>query len=130
MAQAIAGIVMAFTTSWLVSLIALVIVPLVIITFWLGELWVDKLWLVFNETSTTAASKAEEVISQFRTVKAFDAEMKEFNAYASSLDDIDDVYSTTSLAHATKDSIINFLANAMTAAILFLTSWASKQEIQ
>ncbi|EAY11234.1 ABC transporter family protein [Trichomonas vaginalis G3] len=121
--QAIGGIVLSFISSWRVSLICLVAIPIVLVTFWLGEFYVGKLWYKYNERSTTAASKAEEVITQFRTVKAFDGEMKEYDAYTSSLDGVDDVYTTTSIVHGVKDGVISFFANAMIAAVLYFTSY-------
>ena len=123
LAQAIAAVIMAFTTSWLISLVLLVAVPLVLITFYIGEKVVDGLWNEYNEKTTSAAAKAEEVISQFRTVKAFDGEMKEFQAYNVSLNGISDVYDKTSLAHGAKDSIISLIANCTIAVILYLVSW-------
>ena len=121
--QAVSGIVMAFCTSWLISLILLITCPLVLITFYIGEKVVDGLWEEYNQQSTTAAAKAEEVISQFRTVKAFDGEMKEFRAYNKSLNGIDRVHDKTSLAHGAKDSIINLLANGTVCAILYLVAY-------
>lgn len=121
--QAIGGIVLAFVTSWLVSLVCLVAIPFVLITFFVGEKIVDKLWIKFNEKSTTAASKAEEVITQFRTVKAYDGEMREYKSYADTLEGVDDVYKVTSIAHGVKDGLISFFGNAMTATVLFLVSF-------
>jgi ABC-type multidrug transport system fused ATPase/permease subunit len=106
-----------------VSISCIVAIPIVLVTFWLGEKIVDKLWFKYNEQSTSAASKAEEVISQFRTVKAFDGEMKEYNLYNKSLNGVDDVYTTTSVAHGIKDGVITLVANALIAGVMYLTSY-------
>jgi ABC-type multidrug transport system fused ATPase/permease subunit len=121
--QAIGGVILAFTTSWLVSLTCLVAIPIVLLTFWLGEKFIDKLWYKYNENSTSAASKAEEVITQFRTVKAFDGEMKEYELYNQSLKGVDDVYKTTSIAHGVKDGVITLVANLLIAGVMYLTSY-------
>lgn len=123
LSQAIAGIILAFYTSWLVSTISLIVIPLVTLTYYLGEKYVDKLWYSYNETSSAAASKAEEVITQFRTVKAFDGEMKEAEHYCNGLTNVNSVYRVASSAHGWKDGIITFLSNSMTASILYFTSY-------
>ena len=122
-AQAISGIVMAFVTSWLISCVLFIACPLILLTFWIGEKVVDGLWEEFNEKTTTAAAKAEEVITQFRTVKAFDGELKEFYEYNKSLNGINEVHDKTSIAHGAKDGIITLIANMTTTVILYLVAY-------
>lgn len=120
---AVGGIVMAFITSWRVTLIVCATIPVVLLVFFICEKWVGKLWFKYNEKSTFATSKAEEVITQFRTVKAFDGEMREFEIYSESLDGVDSVYTTTSVVHGVKDGIVAFIENGMIAAICYITCY-------
>jgi ABC-type multidrug transport system fused ATPase/permease subunit len=123
LAQAIAGLCLAFATSWRVALVCCPAIPLSAITFVVGEHLVDKLWLKFNAASSACISKAEEVIMQFRTVKAFDCEVYESDGYTNGLKNVDDVYKTTSWVHGIKDGLIAMYIWGMLAGLLYYTCW-------
>ena len=123
LAQVVSGLVIAFTTNWLVSCCSLVAIPIVIIAFWVGKKCISDLFIKYNETSTSASAKAQEVITQFRTVKAFDGEMKEYDLYSKTLENVDHIFVSTAVATGLKDGIISFSTNGLTAAVLYFTSY-------
>jgi ABC-type multidrug transport system fused ATPase/permease subunit len=123
LAQALAGLILGFCTSWRVALICCPAIPLSAVTFIVGEHLVDKLWLKFNTASSACISKAEEVIMQFRTVKAFDCEVYESTAYTDGVRNVDEVYKTTSWVHGVKDGLISMYVWGMIAALMYYTCW-------
>jgi ABC-type multidrug transport system fused ATPase/permease subunit len=122
-AQALAGLILAFATCWRVALVCSPAIPLSAVTFVIGEALVDRLWLKFNAASSACIAKAEEVIMQFRTVKAFDCEVFESDNYSTGLKSVDDVYKTTSLVHATKDGLIAMYIWGMLGGLLYYTCY-------
>ncbi|KAH0790056.1 ABC transporter family protein [Histomonas meleagridis] len=122
-AQSIAGIILAFCTVWRVTLVCCVVIPLCAITFIVGSKCIDKLWIEYNDSSTACSTKAEEVITQIRTVKSFDCELHEFELYSQSLDSVYGVYKKTSLAHGIKDGLITLFVWLMIAVLIYYVSW-------
>jgi ABC-type multidrug transport system fused ATPase/permease subunit len=121
--QAISGIVYVLIRSWLVSLVAIGCVPLIILVFVLGEKMIEKIWIEYSAAATANSNKAEETITQFRTVKSFDAEMKEFEDYSRGLDGVDKIFHKTSIAHGTKNGLLQLLSNAMTGGLIYLACY-------
>jgi ABC-type multidrug transport system fused ATPase/permease subunit len=121
LSQAVIGVLLALFTAWCVCLSCLPGVPLAAVTFVLGEVAVGRLWFRFNERSSATSAKAEEVITQFRTVKAFDCEIFESDVYSQNLEGIHDVYKTTSYAHAVKDGLIMLYLWLMIAGLMYYT---------
>jgi ABC-type multidrug transport system fused ATPase/permease subunit len=108
-AQSLGGIILAFTYSWRVCLVALGAIPFVALSYWLGEVCVERMWAKFQDTSSKAATKAEEVITAFRTVKSFDNELYEAELYTRGLWSVHDVLKMTSVAKAVQNGLVNLL---------------------
>jgi ABC-type multidrug transport system fused ATPase/permease subunit len=121
--QAIAGMIMALVTMWQVGLPCLGVVGICCGIYLFGEHILDKLWDEYNENSSFATSKAEEVITSFRTIKSFDNERYEAENFRASLQKVDSVFDKTSLAQGTKDAIIWSLVNCTIAGLLYFGSW-------
>jgi ABC-type multidrug transport system fused ATPase/permease subunit len=119
--QSVAGIILALVTGWRVCIVVLPGIPLAAVAFVIGEVLVGKLWYRYNDESSASAAKAEEVVTQFRTIKAFDCEMHEAELYAKSLDSVHDVYKSTSYVHAAKDGFIQLITWAMIAGTMYYT---------
>ena len=77
----------------------------------------------YNEGASAAASKAEEIITSFRTFKSFDCELKESEIFKSQLISVDNVFKKTSISQAAKDSFISLVLNGFQALILYIASW-------
>ena len=122
-AQALGGIVLSFVVMWQVALPACGVIIICGIIYVVGERFIDKLWNDFNTRSSTASSKAEEIITSFRTIKAFDSELHEAKEYRKALDDVDKVFDKTSVAQGVKDGLIWGLIHTMIPGILYMASW-------
>ena len=122
-AQALAGIIVAFIYSWQTTLACFIGFPLCCVVYWVGECLVGRLWTQFNQSTTNASTKAEEVIAAFRTVKSFDNELLETEKFRVSLDEINRVYDKTSLLIGSKDAAIILIINCMLIGFLYFASW-------
>jgi ABC-type multidrug transport system fused ATPase/permease subunit len=123
LAQAVIGVILALATVWRVTLACLPAIPLCGATYLIGEWFVQKQWYRFRDESNASGAKAEEVITQFRTVKAFDCELFEAGLYSSSLHNVHDIYKDTSWIHGIKDGLIQLYIWAMIAGLLYYTLW-------
>lgn len=122
LAQALGGVILALITCWQIALAAIGVIFISTLVYYIGDKIIDKLWVAFNETSTSATNKAEEVITSFRTIKSFDNELYEAHQYSLDLAAINNVFKKTSIAQGVKDGIISFLINAMIGGFAY---WAS-----
>lgn len=112
-AFAISGVVIAFTTSWAVTLMWVATLPIILIVFFLTEKCIGKIWHSYNDKSTSALSSATEVIGQFRTVKAFDQELSEYEKYSSNLDGVDNVFTRSAAIQAVKCGLLTFIEQGL-----------------
>lgn len=118
-AQILAGLILAFVLSWRLALIALAPYPICVIIYVICEKYASKLWLEFRDSSAAAASKAEEVITSFRTVKSFDNELYEAELYSSNLNKDHDIIRRTSKVHATKNFFLEIFIWATLPLIMY-----------
>ncbi|OHT10311.1 ABC transporter family protein [Tritrichomonas foetus] len=121
--QAAGGLILSYITMWQVALPATVFVILCTVSYYIGDRVVTKLWEEFAQHSSKATSKAEEVITSFRTIRSFDNEMYETQQYGKVLDDVDAIFSKTSIAQGLKDSVILFFTNLMLPVFIGLGSY-------
>jgi ABC-type multidrug transport system fused ATPase/permease subunit len=121
--QAVGGVVLALINNWLAAMVAIGCIPLIILIFFCGEKVIEKLWDEYSKCSTANTDFAEEVISQFRTVKSFDCEMKESENYSKGLDGIDGIFKKESWAHGVKNGILTFLTTFMIGCLLYFSSY-------
>jgi ABC-type multidrug transport system fused ATPase/permease subunit len=117
--QSMAGIILAFIYSWKIGLISLAVAPLAALIYWGGESCIERTWSKFQDTSTWAASKAEEVITSFRTVKSFDNEIAEAERYSDGLWSVHKVLKLTSMAKSVQFGAVNFVTWGTVAATVY-----------
>lgn len=122
-AQAVAGLVVAFIYSWQATLAVFIGFPLCGLVYYIGELFVGRLWNQFNSSTADASTKAEQVITAFRTVKSFDNEMYEVQKYRKSLGEINAIYNKVSILIGSKDGSVVIIINSMLIAFLYFASW-------
>ena len=122
-AQAVAGLITAFIYCWQATLACLIGFPLCAVTYIVGEILVGKLWRDFNQSTSDASTKAEQVIAAFRTVKSFDNEMLEASKFRKSLNEIVQIYNKTSILIGSKDAIVLLIVNSMLIGFLYFASW-------
>lgn len=123
LAQAIAGLILAFCYVWRVSLAVSPVIPVSSLVYIIGNVFLEKLWEKFNKCVTDCVDKAEESIVQIRTVKAFDCELKEAAAYSKNIGGIESVAKRWSIVAGVKDGIISVLSWGMMAGIMYYTYW-------
>ena len=129
--QWISGLIIGLLQSWKVTLIAMVCLPLHTLTQRLGNSLLDKLYMSENEKSTKVSAKAEEILTSFRTVKAFDAEMREYHAYKERLVDVHETVRKTSLVNGARACASGLVYWGVTSYVLYYTgTQAAKGEIE
>jgi ABC-type multidrug transport system fused ATPase/permease subunit len=121
--QALSGIVVAFIYSWKIALVAMAALPLSALVIWIGEFCIERRWQRFNESCHSAESKAEEIITSFRTVKSFDNELFEADRYTDGLWSIHNVVRTTTVAKAMQISIVELLTWGTIAAVVYYAGY-------
>jgi ABC-type multidrug transport system fused ATPase/permease subunit len=77
MINVIMGIIFTVISSWLIFVIVLALSPILFIIYYIGERMIKKHNQDFFSSSSDCVGHAEEIITQFRIVKSFDAEKKE-----------------------------------------------------
>ena len=92
LAQAIGGFIIALVYAWQATLAVCIGFILSAIIFYIGEKIIGKLWITFNKSTSDATTKAEQVISAFRTVKSFDNELSEAEKHRKNLEEVNKVY--------------------------------------
>lgn len=121
--QSAGGVILSLVKMWQAAMIAVGGIIIAALIYYFGDKIVDKIWVEYNENASAAASKAEEIITSFRTIKSFDCEMKESDIFKTQLVSVDNVFKKTSIAQGVKDSLISLVLNGFQAIILYLASW-------
>ena len=121
--QVFGGIILSLVTMWRVALPCCGVMIVCALIYVIADRIIDKLWEEFNNSSSTATSKAEEVITSFRTIKSFDNELFEAAEYRRALKSVDAVFDKTSIAQGIEDGFIFGLVHVMIAGLLYLGSW-------
>lgn len=117
----VVGIVICFAESWQVTLIALSCFPIYGLSQILGKKYINRLYLNYNDTSTKATAKAEEILTCFRTVRPFDAELREYHSYRQRLFAVHDVLLKTSFVRGCQRSVESLTHWGMASFVLYYT---------
>ena len=119
--QWISGLAVCIWQSWQVTLITLLCLPFYALSQHLGNKYADSLWLSHNERTTKVSAKAEEIMTSFRTVRSFDAEMREYQSYKQKLFDVHEVVAKTAIIHGVKEFMSTIIHWGMTSFVLYYT---------
>ena len=117
----IVGIIICFAESWQVTLIALSCFPIYGLSQIIGKRYINRLYLNYNDTSTKATAKAEEILTCFRTVRPFDAELREYHSYRQRLFAVHDVLLKTSFVRGIQRSVESLTHWGMASFVLYYT---------
>ena len=117
--QILSGLILSLVIEWRLGLIVLAIYPICALIYGVGEYYASKLWLEFRDSSSKAVSKAEEVITQFRTVKSFNNELYEAMSYSKNLKKDHEIIKRSSTVHAIK----NFFMELVIWGIIPVMMW-------
>ena len=117
----VAGVVITFVISWKLTLISFTIIPVLIILISLTDKYAGKQWGIYYSEADTASSRAQEVLSQFRTVKSYDCENEEYQSYSSKIRNGEKIHTKASLVIAFKQAFSLFLVYGIIAAIAYFS---------
>jgi ABC-type multidrug transport system fused ATPase/permease subunit len=123
--QSVVGVLLAVAVSWRVSIVCFPSIIVAAAVYIVGQLLAQRRWSKFHEEFSAGMGKAEEVISQFRTVKAFDCELYEVSIYSNSLNSIREVHKATSWIHGIKDGLIQLILYMICAEAQYYTIWTT-----
>lgn len=115
------GLISCLFQSWKVSLISLCCFPVYALCELIGNKYANRLFVKYNDRRTNAASKAEEIFTCFRTVRPFDAELREYHEYRKRLFDVHEIIMKTSLVRGVQNGIESLTHWGVTSFILFYT---------
>ena len=119
--QWVCGVIVCFSQSPKLSFILLLTAPLYMIVQKFGDKKIDELWFNYNDCSTAVSAKSEEVLTSFRTVRAFDAEKREYKNYKDRLHSVYEVIKKNSIIHGTKEFLSAMIQWGSASLILYVT---------
>jgi ABC-type multidrug transport system fused ATPase/permease subunit len=129
--QVVLGFILIGSIHWKILLTATCLVPLYAMAGFFGKGAIEKLWSRFNDRQTHVSVKSQEIISLFRTVRSFDAELREYRNYKARLDLLHDAICDTARYHGIKEALSTLSMWTMVSALLFLSgTMAAKGEIE
>lgn len=115
----VSGLIIGLTQSWKVTLVAICSLPLHAAQTYFGKKSGDKLWLERHDKASRVSAKEEEILSSFRTVKAFDAEMREYQSYKGRLQDVHEVVRKGALMNAFRSFTSSIVHWGMSGLVLY-----------
>jgi ABC-type multidrug transport system fused ATPase/permease subunit len=119
----VAGVCLSLSAMWPVALPMVGILAICGLIYYFVDQIINQLWEKFNAGAAAATSKAEEVITSFRTIKSFDNELLEAKKYQKALKLVDSIFDHTSIAQGLKDAIVWTIVNVTIGGMLYLSSW-------
>lgn len=122
-AQTIGGVTVTVVSVWQAGLIMIGSLVISGFIYFYGDRIVNKIWAEYSANQTDAASKAEEIITSFRTVKSFDCELKESQIYKEKMKNVDTILKRHSIAQGTKEGLILLVLYITMAIIFYYVSW-------
>jgi ABC-type multidrug transport system fused ATPase/permease subunit len=129
--QWFSGLWICLAQSWKVTVFISLCTPLHTAVNYCGNQFLEKIWLEQNERVTKVSARSEEILSSFRTVRAMDAEMREYAVYKQRLFDVHEMIVKTSAISGIRGFIDGIIHWGMTSAILYMTGMqAHKGEIE
>ena len=129
--QWVAGVVICCSKSVKFTLLLMLVAPIYMLVKKVGDKKLDDLWLSYNDSSVDVSSKSVEVLTSFRTVRSFDAEMKEYKIYKEKLDVVYQIMKKNSVIHGIREFVSSFILWGSAALILYVTGIkAARNELE
>lgn len=119
--QWLTGLILCLISSWKATIVILIFMPFRAIINSFGNSWIDRLVRQHDLKNVAVSAKAKEILSSYRTIRSFDAEMREYHIYKEKLQAVHDINSKTAMIVGVKDSIQSILQWVMVAIILYIT---------
>ena len=125
------GLIVCLSVNVKITLIIMCCLPFYALAQFLGSKAINRIWKEYSESNEAVGAKAEEILTSFRTVKSFDAEMREYKNYKDKLKSVYDVQVRASRIHGAKECVSQIVIWVMTSYILYYTgNLAAKGEIE
>lgn len=123
--MALAGFIVAMCWGWKYTL-EFICFPIVLgLEIWGGNRLADHVYNKYKEKGSEAADIASSVVTEFRTVKAFDQEMTEADHYKKSLKDEEKIMIKVSFVRA----VAKMISLCILAAMVLVFSWYMMREL-
>jgi ATP-binding cassette subfamily B protein len=125
------GALLCYSIHWKLCVIAMLLLPFYTLSDYLGGYLVNTLSVEFNDRQKDAAAKSQEVLSSFRTVRSFDAELREYQQYKKRLNAMDSVVEKAATYRGIKEGLASVSTWGMVAILFYVTGQlAVKGEIE
>ncbi|KAK8900237.1 hypothetical protein M9Y10_002560 [Tritrichomonas musculus] len=125
------GLIVCLSINVKITIIIMLCLPFYALAQFLGNKGIERIWREYSESNEAVGAKAEEILTSFRTVKSFDAEMREYKNYKEKLKAVHDVEVRASRIHGTKEGASQAVIWCMSAFILYYTgNLAAKGQIE
>ena len=102
-----------------ITIVLLLCLPFFALSHVLGSKAINRIWREYSESNEEVSAKAEEVLS-FRTVRSFDAELREYKNYKNKLKAVHNVEVRASHIHGAKECISNITFWITASLVLYL----------
>lgn len=127
----IIGLVSCLAINTKITLIILSCLPFYAITQFAGTKAINRIWKEYSESTEEVGAKAEEILTSFRTIRSFDAEMREYHLYKDRLKTVHDVECRASRIHGAKEGFSHLVIWSMASLVLYYSSrMAANGEIE
>ena len=111
--QVISTTILSFIVSWQITLACIGCYILTYLVYFVTSKFSNKYWPLYTKATTDANTKAEEIITSFKTVKAFNNELFELQKYRSSLDNTTSVFNSVGIVSSIKDGLVHLIMYLM-----------------
>lgn len=121
----ISGFVVGLIYGWKETLMFIAFPIALAIELWLGLKWANHVYAKYQKAGTAATEKAVSIVTQFRTVKSFDQEKNEAEAFKKDLKDEEKILVKVSLVKA----FIRMLGICILAGMVLTVTWYMIREM-
>ena len=126
--QVISTIILSFIVSWQITLACIGCYILTYLIYFITSKFSNKYWPLYTKATSDANTKAEEIITSFKTVKAFNNELYELQKYRSSLENETSVFNSVGLVSSIKDGLVHLIMYLMVTLILYFSCWVIQEK--
>ncbi|KAK8871984.1 hypothetical protein M9Y10_007736 [Tritrichomonas musculus] len=121
----LSGFIVGLVYGWKQTLMFIAFPIGLAIELWLGLKWANHVYEKYEKAGTAATEKAVSIVTQFRTVKAFDQEENEAKEYESDLKNEEAILIKVSLVKA----FIRMLGICILSAMVLTITWYMVREM-
>ena len=121
----ISGFIVGLAYGWKQTLMFIAFPIGLALELWLGLKWANHVYSKFQKAGTAATEKAVSIVTEFRTVKSFDQELNEAEAFEKDLKDEETILVKVSLVKA----FIRMLGICILSAMVLTITWYMIREM-